>query len=69
MIYDNLNYEKNNNNIDTENDIIDSYNYGIRRIVTGPYYFCYLNEDEKEEIGNKKILKKEQSRRNSKKES
>lgn len=69
MIYDDLNYEENNNNIDIENDIIDTYNYGIRRIVTGPYYFCYLNEDEKREIENKKILKIEQSRRNSKKES
>ena len=39
------------------------YNYAMENIVTGPNYYCYLNEDEKEEDMDVNILKKMLSRK------
>lgn len=42
--------------------ISETYNNGIANIVKSPNYFCYLNEKEKEELTQQKILKKNQSK-------
>ena len=63
LYYGTFKYDEQNYGIDDETlEVSESYNNGVKNIVKSPNYFCYLNETEKKEIAQQKILRKLQSK-------
>jgi len=59
LYYGTFEYSDKNYGLDQATiEISQNYNNGINNIINGPNYFCYLNDEEKEEIAIQKILKK-----------
>lgn len=59
LYYGTFEYSEMNYGLDQATlEVSQIYNNGIKNIINGPHYFCYLNEEEKQEIALDKFLKR-----------
>lgn len=68
LSYQTFDYKNMSANVGVDYDTAslgELYNCGIKNIINGPYYFSYLDEEQKVEIAEEKVLKKIQNRKSS----
>lgn len=59
LYYGTFNYNVLNAGVDAVTlEVSELYNNCVKNIINGPNYFCYLNETEKEEIAQEKLIRK-----------
>lgn len=59
LYYGTFQFHKENYGLDQATlEISQNYNNGIKNIINGPNYFCYLDSEEKQEIAIQKFLKR-----------
>lgn len=64
LYYGSFNYMNPINKTDLEtSEITRLYQYRMNELRNSPNYFCYIGEEEKQELSNQKVLRKEQSRK------